>query len=306
MKIEKFGGKINNFVLSPDGKNFAYTIKIGNKTFLVLNNQKSDKGYDDIDDITFSPNNKSVAYQVNNYSGNNFVVINNKEEKGYRFIYDLTFSPDGKHLAYIAEEDDGNRFIVIDEKEVKRYSSASDLKFSSDSKKLAFIAGYPILEENDKEAGQFVVIYDLMFNNEKVGKKYGQIYTEDSSLIFSLDSQHIAYVATGNWLEDPYFLVVDDKEGNKYPIIQGDGGDLLPSIGNISFSPDSKNITYQVSIESQLIRGSDDRIIVINGVEEKNKYDSITGPFFLDNNTIRYFINDYKINGIYKITKIVK
>jgi hypothetical protein len=62
---------------SPDLRRIAYTAKVGNKKFVVLDGQEG-KQYDWVDELTFSPDSKRFAY-IAEGGNKRFVVLDGQE-----------------------------------------------------------------------------------------------------------------------------------------------------------------------------------------------------------------------------------
>ena len=86
-----------------------------------------------------------------------------------------------------------------------------------------------------------------------VDGKEGKPYDGLGDLIFSPDSQRVAY---GAQLGDKVFVVVDGKEGKQYD----DAGRLI-------FSPDSQRVAYRAGV-------GDKQFVVVDG-KEGQPYDGI-------------------------------
>jgi len=280
MVINGKEGKSYDFVwlhdFSPDGKQIAYRAW-------------------EVDPIVFrSPLDLSrEEYQKQRTQaikeGREFVVINGTESQAYdisgnipifkdkkeRASYDqphtepILFSPDGKQIAYRVKNG-GEKFLMIDGKKEKIYGDASEYGipvFSPDSKKIAYLD----CEVKDKE--QWPTSHCFVVINGERGKSYDLIDVEAfpfSGLVFSPDSQKVAYVAgeigkEGEW-EFKKFVVINDKEGKSY-----DWDDM---ISFLTFSPDSQQIAYLVEKKEKMF-------VVINE-KEGEAYDEIYPSYFID------------------------
>lgn len=106
---------------------------------------------DELYEIVFAPNGKEFAYKLKK-GDKYFVVFNNKEGKLYDKVYELKFSPDGKELSYIVDKR-GRYFLVINGKEEKPlyydrfYLYHINVLFNSDSKIIASDVGWERYEE---------------------------------------------------------------------------------------------------------------------------------------------------------------
>lgn len=274
------GGEGDYIFFSPDSKRYAYRASSDKHQLYVVDGAEG-KEYDKVIEggpgirlyPAWSPDSRRFAYyacQDDNWC----LVVDGVESKGKGFdsigtelirgrgrIAAPVFSPDSQHVAGFL-----NRGIhthaVIDGDEGKGYISGSagmsaieGFAFSPDSKHTVFIA-------SDK--GKRFVVRD--------GKKAREC-TGASNIVFSPDSQRIAYVAAststlpsvspgGFWGGQRCAVFVDGVEGKRY-----DG------IGNITFSPDSKRLAYGAwaSAPAQGAAGTVQvSVCVVDGVESKN------------------------------------
>jgi len=117
---------------------------------------------------------------------------------------------------------DAKHFIVVNDKIISEYYAyqASNPIFSPDGKHIVFTAGDR--DEADYSRQKYFIVLD---GNE--GKHYDQIL---GSLMFSKDSQHIAYLAIDN--KKGRLAVLDDQEYD------------ASNISKMYLSPDGKYIAY--------------------------------------------------------------
>jgi hypothetical protein len=261
-------------VFSPDSRKVAYAARQGSKWFVVADGVKS-KAYDDINPATliFSPDSQKLSYAAS-YDNGWCMVVNGVEGKKYGYIWEDSplFSPDSQHLAYVAgssapysesaqetQQTGAAWFVVLDEVEGPYFidMASNSLVFSPDSQRLAYSAlsqsahsGEQVQEEGGEhshEDEKWCVVVD----GEKQKDYSG---TGQGTIVFSPDSQHIAYVAATatNW-----FVVCDGEEQKMYE-----------GIGNaVIFSQDSKWLVYVGRTEGK-------SYVVVNANEGK-PYDGI-------------------------------
>lgn len=268
---------------SPDSQKYAFIAKKDGKEFVVINGVTG-KAYSGIKDLRISPDNRifyiaeteekqvvvdeiegkmysAVSAATLRFSADgkrsgyiasagsqNFLVIDGQEiviEEGVN-PQDFIFSPDGQSFSYIAKQADDTFYNVTGgvKGTARNYNSAADLAYSPDGKKLAYKAFY-----TDKGAS--------VFTGEEEGKLYERL-SEASPIVFSSDSQKIAYVAQKG---EELFVVLNSSEEKSYQEIR-----------NITFSADSKNIFYLAKKDNKVF-------LVING-KEKEPYDEIMAPAF--------------------------
>jgi len=218
----------NDILFSPDSEHLVYVVELNGKQSVVVDGVPG-KQYDQIDTIVFSPDSKCLAY-VAKTGDSWFVVVDGIPANAYDSIENIVFSPDSKHLAYIARVGSGRsarRFVVLDGVEGEQHESGNlaNLAFSPDSNHLAYtFRGNPAYTSGRNPG---IVIVD--------GEEREITESDVRHLLFSPDSKRLAYITSEfDWLPEPrYFIVVDGEKGKKYE-----------SIGDFSFSPDSKHVIY--------------------------------------------------------------
>ena len=168
--------------------------------------------------LKISPDFQHIGY-VSRIGGTFRVWFDGVSKKSYSGITRQSpfFSPKQNRLAYIASEDD-KMFVVIDDQEQKPYKQVGSLTFSPDGNRLAYRA------EDDK-GRQYIVV------DGKEGPKFEKGITNDIGVVFSPDSQHLAYV--GLTENNSCIFVKDNKKMRSFD-----------KIGQVEFSPDSRHLAY--------------------------------------------------------------
>jgi len=311
---------------SPDLRRIAYTAKVSNKWFVVVDGQEG-KQYDVVGSIAFSPDSKHFAYTGKVYtdggSGKWFVVLDGVEGKQYDGVGWLTFSPDSKHVAYTAEVGD-NWLMVLDGVEGTKYDNAAFPTFSPDSKRFAYVAEvgdnwlmvldgvegkqydgggvlFPTFGPDSRRLAYFAFVKPghrwFVVVDGQEGKKY-EISSVDETvagfeLVFSPDSKRIAY---SGCKRITYSGTVDSPEaGDKwfvekwFVVVDGQEGKQYDVVGSIAFSPDSKHFAYTAKVYTD--GGSGKWFVVVDGQEGK-QYDSVGYPTFSpDSKHVAYTAN---------------
>jgi Tol biopolymer transport system component len=222
--------------------------------------------------LKFSPDGKRVAYIAQWGHGppwKYLAIIDGREGPEYetKWIAGPIFSPDSKRVAYVGGRD-GKEFVVLDGKELALHDDVDGirLRFSPDSQRLAYIA-YRGKYGTQKQKAYFVVdgqegrehgdsIYHTYFSPNSKHAAYIAINgrwqdpshteqlvvdgsegpvvdrIEDSSIRWSNDGKHLAYVAE----EEKEWVVLDGKAQAKYGLIS-----------DMAFSPDGKHLAYMAS-----------------------------------------------------------
>ena len=161
----------------------------------------------------------------------------------------IIMSQDGRHVAYVAIVG-GKNIVVVDGEEGQSYDAISGVPiFSPNSQRLAYLA----------VAGteQMVVVDGIEGTPyEGIGRHAVCTLEGDdqvcSEILFSPDSQHVAYVALDN---GSVFTVVDEQPGETYFSIVG-----------LTYSPDGEKLAYMAG-------GFGDRVVV--GGDEQPEYENI-------------------------------
>ncbi|MDP2864061.1 MAG: hypothetical protein Q8N73_00135 [bacterium] len=268
-------------VFSPDGKKLAYGATNKEGAFVIIENKKGEV-YDTVWDPVFSPDSEKVAYAAL-AKGEMFVVFDNKKSKPYYWVdgdslifshdcqkiaftarkrglsnlyfiatvdkngetesetYDWVskpkFTPDDKIVYMASNFKSRDKFLIFGDKKIKLSSETDeyvDFSISPDGKKIAYLAGS-------------VIARNMETDEIKKGKIPLRGIT--SSLVFSPDSQNLAYVVEKNGKS---VLILDDEESKPYDYIWPDP----------VFSPDSQKLAYRASDGEKIF-------IVINNQESQ-------------------------------------
>jgi len=255
-------------VFSPDSQRVAYSAKVGEKWFAVVDG-KEEESYDYIvDGPIFSPDSQHVAYSAE--VGEKWFVVVNRQEwwpfpvtgEPYDFFSGLLFSPDSQRMAHAVRVGKWavveKWAVVVDGKEEKLYDRIGEesLTFSPDSRRVAYVA---------QDGSKSLVVVDGKEENTYDGIIRGE------SLFFSPDSRRIAYSGTVGW--NP-IVVVDGKMQKPYD-----------AVGDPIFSPDSRQVAYLALVGEM-------RVVVVNGKEGK-PYSGARDPIFSpDSRRVAYVAQD--------------
>jgi len=272
--IGSYDSIVSRIEFSNDDERYAYAAVRGNECFIVLDGEENfvfsredcAKGKNDISCISYFA---SEIEELNSFylssDGKHFayikteVVEKGRDEWGQsitettrRVFIDgeeksfpgtcVTFSPDGEHFSYYNYREGP---LVVDDERIGVYGNIIEFAFSPNSERFAFLA-----KNGDR--------YPLILDGEKVqDHKYFS-----SSLVFSSDSKHIAYVVA---TEDSHYAVIQDrKKGKSYEVIETGS---ITGRGRLFFSPDNQHVIYVVREEGK-------NMIVIDG-KEGQPYDKI-------------------------------
>jgi hypothetical protein len=213
-------------VFSPDSKHLAYTASLvapshstNGLDCLVLDGVET-KPYESVYGTNaFSPDSRRLALAVQ-VAGQRHVMVCNcpmtnpadgKRGRAYDLVVDgsLSFTPDSQNVIYRAERN-GKRLLVVGEEEVVP-AEASDF-------------GDPVFSQDGKHRADFISGHTSFW---LIDNKRGREYEGVGALLFSPDSQRVAYVGKRN---HSWFLVLDGQESRAFDEI----GDAF------RFTPDSK------------------------------------------------------------------
>jgi Tol biopolymer transport system component len=155
-------------------------------------------------------------------------------------LHSFQWSPDSKHYAYVvgARESSPSAFVVLDGQAGDRYAQVNHLRFSPDGRRLAVVAreslrapGDVLVVDKKKEYSAPAILAPLFSPDGKkvacftLGKTSSLVINgvvasdvgtlediQNSSLVWSADSRHFAYVARSPKEPGKLVLVVDGKQ----------------------------------------------------------------------------------------------
>lgn len=322
-------GSSKPIIFSPNGKRIAYAARREGQCFVVVDGiERKARNDEEIADITFSPDSKQLAYRVS--IGNKFrIVVGEAEGKEYELGHPgpgglggqlprrfPVFSPDSKHIAYPAHQD-GKEFMVLDGLEGKRYAITRIPWFSPNSKRLAYWA----VHRNDEFRKESMVVdgnegrqYDgvnpdyiafspdskhfayeahregkaVIVTDRKEGKEYDYVLLPMHRLLasFSPNSRLLVYLAQRS-RKPAYFMVVKDLDPKKEGAEEREGKEY-DDVFRLRFSADSRHLIY-------LAKQKGKWFVVTDGLEGKH-HDLISNCFFSPNSrrTLYHVARGYK------------
>ena len=260
---------------SPDGKHIAYIAKDAGKQFVVLNGNRL-KAYDMVDQtagVLFSPDSQTLAYIAKNTTDDGVrLILNGKESPVFDAISEISFGPHSNQTAYIILRKN-EWYVINDQIKAGPYDKAQSLTWSPDGAHLAYIAirdGDFWIIDNDKKisagdyspqgvffkeggfAAQAPRVTPPVFSPDSslmaftridgekfrnvIGDTPGPLFDQVSTVIFSPDSRHYAYIAVERTSEGVRMRIIHDGIVN----------DAYDMIDRPFFSPDSKKLAYRV------------------------------------------------------------
>jgi hypothetical protein len=234
---------IDDIMLSPDGKRYAYEAKKEDKYCAVVDGIEG-KYYESLGwSMKFSPDSKKLAYSAR--TGNLWYAVVDGVESQQSFenlhLMFFYFSPDSKRTALDVWSGDFS-WLVIDGVEGEKYDKVHNVVFSPDSQRIAYIGE---IITPDKETIFTAVIDGIE------GKQYTYIDIFNDSMVFSPDSKSIAYIASNG--------------SSRIMVIDGIESDNFNSVLNFVFSPDSKRTAYIARINNSSLN----QIVVLDGIKSE-------------------------------------
>src|SRR5215212_2009878 len=160
----------------------------------------------------------------------------------------LSISEDYNHLAVLSQK--GNKYIVtLDGAAGKEYDwiVRGSLGFTMDGKHFAYVV---------QQADDMFVVVD-----GKEGKAYREIAA--SNLTFAPVGSRYAYYAKPKGASNKWVVVIDGQESKEFD-----------QVGNLSFSPDGKRVSYGVE------QGGKQFFVVDNAVGAEREFDKVAGGSF--------------------------
>ncbi len=302
VRDEKVGPPFNallqgSFIFSSDSNRFAYAAQHGRAALAVVDG-KIGREYEGIAKLIFSSDNLHVAH-VAYKDGNVRVVLDDYESDIFDDVSELVFNPGSHTLAYAVKQGEA-WFVVSDGLAGKKYDAVKGITFSSNGKKMSFVA----------RCGR----HELVVCNKIEGRRYDSVRV--SSLSFSLDEYHFAYVAQINksyvfifdghagtsfdWIDDPTL----STQGGKFGYIASRGNHSVVVLngkvvgkyywaGDIVFSPDGRKYGY-------ICYQKDKMVVVHNG--GKTVFDVVLSGsliFSADSQHWACLVGDTKMRHIY-------
>lgn len=282
--VGAFGSdSIDRFVLSPDGRRYAYVASLGDlggsgpeKQFVVVDGRKSPQ-YDGIftphtwiGPLVFSADSSHLVY-IASVGSQMFPVVEGRT--GGRFpmvsMSAAPFSNNGAHFAFFAGNSEYEGSAVVDGQKGKTYRGISTPQMSPDGKHYAYT-----VRRIDKPQEDFVVL------DGQEGKRYRRIHrlgdavsgpTEAGGLTFSPVEGRLAYGAEKD--ANNVVVVVDGKENKPYQRLEH---------GPV-FSPDGSRYLYVVRS-----RSDGPSILVVDGAEVASQEGRINPKFCPDSKGLVY------------------
>lgn len=287
---------MESFVLSGNGKHFAYAVRGMPTMSVAVDNVKLFTGYDDI--MKFTPimdyHGNHIAFGGQRF-GRWFVVVNGKEGSAYDGIgaeSQIVFDKAGSNFAFSAYKRGkwfgGKWYVGLNNlKEFGPYDSVlggKSIVFSPDGNILAYACknkkrwrvyqnGTEMDSADDVMKGTIrfsrsgnsfsYILKDrgklyVVVNNNKMGP-YDDLW--ETGVIFDESGSHFAFVAkiNGDWV-----VVIDEQNTLKWD-----------SVGGIIFSSDGKRIAYAARLNNLWS-------VVVDGHVSERKYDliGVSTPLF--------------------------
>jgi len=213
-KIGRISILENGIIRSPNGKRTVFMTSlfplIKSKRHLVIDGNEVKK-YDMSQFPIFSPDSQRIAY-IAYVKKRQLVVLDGKEGKPYRQIQSLFFGPNSKHILYIAFDKEFKNIAVIDGKEEKPYKRIEKPFFTADGKHYGYVARLSEKTSFFKEE-KFTEIA-IIDGKEKV------TYPNIIKIDYNVENEQFAFVVKENQFRGKEFVVYNNKEGEKFNIIE--------------------------------------------------------------------------------------
>lgn len=252
------------------------------QTFAVVGGVQQPAHWE-VREITFSPIGAHLAYVAQDLDSGDVVVLDGTAGKPYytlgwhvRDSGGLKFSPNGERLAYVIATNQGRR-LVVDGVEGPEYSSITDVTVGADSQHVAYLAngnvvvidgvetpyngikGKPVFSPDARRSAAIVTVGGSGPAAVAVDGVAGTSYSSMSSLVFSPNGQHFAYVARDD--KGKSFVVVDGVEGKKYDKIMERDEPIPPG----TYQDPTEAVVFDSDRQFHYLALFDDRLYLVRG-----------------------------------------
>ena len=204
-------------MFSPNGQRIASLGMPDADSFGVVVDGEEHYPYEEIINLVFSPDSRRIAYVASR--GNNWLYVVDGEEHGqwddsFNFLpkpvtREQVFAPSGERVAYVARPR-GKQYVVMNGQEHPRFDEIVNgtLVCSPNGKRVAYVG---------KTKGGWDDTYAVVVDGQRKEQQYDFPRTP---IVFSPDSQHVAYVSCGAagflHMETICQVVIDGTAGNGY------------------------------------------------------------------------------------------
>ena len=267
---------------SNDGERLAYIAKIGK-----VNNPIVDIAFGSVTPELVKMS-KEQMFKDLKYCA----VIDGIESKEYEDIKQIIFSPDGTQHVHDATIGDKSFLVINGQEQPNTHDGIFNISYDSNGK-LFYMVG-------NKSKGKYCVMID------GIEQKWYD-YIEPSSIVFSKDGNHHAYIANigtqwcivldgeeiGSYKQIELNSLVFSPDGNRFAFIVKEGEkkrliidknaqELFDNVFKPVFSPNSQRFAYKVIDNNK-------NFAIIDGIEQE-KYLFILDNFFFspDNSNVAY------------------
>lgn len=207
------GVAVSTFTFSPDGRQWAYAARLGNR-WILYHNQNALGEWDGIGEIRFSPEGNHLAFSAER-SGKWHINADGKDGPPFDALLQgsLKFSVDGKHFAYAGSRN-GKTVAMLDQKAGPEFDGVGRLTFSARDGHMAYVARreksgyvvydgeisvpYDVITELKINASGNMVAYLIQRNSQWhaiVDKLESPAYDAVRNLVFSPDGHSVAWIA---------------------------------------------------------------------------------------------------------------
>ncbi len=256
----QYNGNITDIQFSNDSKHFAVLLSSqGYQRGLVVDNDRNKSfNIDQLGLFAFSPDSSKFTYKsgqdtfdIVDMSTNKKQTIDDTLKAGSGCASEIAhFGPNGTYM-YVDSENSvdtstqscGVCHLIVNGEQVDKYTYIDDINgtapiFSPDGKKIAFIASNECINFGSKDIGMNESVVTRT-NNVETKSKLIYPFTTISNLVFSPDSNNLAYLARYNNNDS---IIINDKA------YQAEGM-VVPF--SLAFSPDSKKLSFKYYVDTK-------------------------------------------------------
>lgn len=286
---------IQDFTVSPDGKNYAYIANAGGqfknnrfgggKWFVVLNGKKNSE-YDLVQKISFDPDNQLVFWGNKGGVDNSYEFfggewfLNYKEKESYPFDEEQVLNPVFSFQKTIAYGGKKNKkfYWLVNHIQNEGFDKVGSFLFNPQKEDFAYIGteqNKSWVVFNGKRQGEFEKIKELAFSHDGQWLAYAGF--KENKWFFVLNHQKrfaLPFMGKILFMEGSNFFALEGKDSSgAFIVINGKKGRSYDKIELLGFSKQGKYFFYKaqrgkeffwVANQKELFKGPDVGLFLVS------------------------------------------